>query len=124
MDNNRDLKHLSEKCKRHESSYSHLDNSLTVVCSKGTNNQRSSKQRFILFYVFFFKSIQADEKTDIATQSQLVLVLCYIDDKHSVQERVFEFIPLQSATSKSIATALRERLAAIGTEKYAHLPGV
>ncbi|CAL9695642.1 unnamed protein product [Knipowitschia caucasica] len=60
-----------------------------------------------------FVSIQADETTDISTQSQLVLVLRYIDDKHSVQERFFEFIPLQSATSESIAAALSERLAAI-----------
>ena len=60
-----------------------------------------------------FVSIQADETTDISTQTQLVLVLHYIDDKHSVQERFFEFIPLQSSTSESIATALKERLAAI-----------
>ncbi|CAL9695954.1 unnamed protein product [Knipowitschia caucasica] len=39
-----------------------------------------------------FVSIQADETTDISTQSQLVLVLRYIDDKHSVQERFFEFL--------------------------------
>ncbi|XP_061403240.1 zinc finger MYM-type protein 1-like [Lethenteron reissneri] len=60
-----------------------------------------------------FLSIQADETTDIATQSQLVLVLRYIDDKNNVQERFFEFIPLQSATAESIATALKERLASI-----------
>lgn len=50
---------------------------------------------------------------DIATQNQLVLVLRYIDDKNNVQERFLEFIPLQSATAESIATALKERLAAI-----------
>ncbi|CAM4619203.1 unnamed protein product [Leuciscus chuanchicus] len=56
---------------------------------------------------------QADETTDIATLAQLVLVLRYIDDKNNVQERFFEFIPLQSATAESIATALKERLASI-----------
>ncbi|XP_061587233.1 uncharacterized protein LOC133452053 [Cololabis saira] len=60
-----------------------------------------------------FLSIQADETMDIATQSQLVLVLRYIDGKHNVQERFFEFIPLQSATAESISSALKERLAAI-----------
>ncbi|CAM4510443.1 unnamed protein product [Leuciscus chuanchicus] len=60
-----------------------------------------------------FLSIQADETTDIATLAQLVLVLRYIDDKNNVQERFFEFIPLQSATAESIATALKERIASI-----------
>ncbi|KAM3842976.1 zinc finger MYM-type protein 1-like [Diretmus argenteus] len=60
-----------------------------------------------------FVSIQADETTDIATQAQLVLVLRYIDGKNNIQERFFEFIPLQSATAESIATALKERLATI-----------
>ncbi|CAM4328207.1 unnamed protein product [Leuciscus chuanchicus] len=60
-----------------------------------------------------FLSIQADETTDIATLAQLVLVLRYIDDKNNVQERFFEFIPLQSATAESIASALKERLASI-----------
>ncbi|XP_014873198.1 zinc finger MYM-type protein 1-like [Poecilia latipinna] len=60
-----------------------------------------------------FLSIQADETVDVATQCQLVLVLRYIDAKNTVQERFFEFIPLQSATADSIATALKERLATI-----------
>ncbi|XP_030575216.1 uncharacterized protein LOC115772910 isoform X2 [Archocentrus centrarchus] len=60
-----------------------------------------------------FLSIQADETVDVATQCQLVLVLRYIDAKNTVQERFFEFIPLQSATADSIATALKEHLATI-----------
>ncbi|XP_030581661.1 zinc finger MYM-type protein 1-like [Archocentrus centrarchus] len=60
-----------------------------------------------------FLSIQADETVDVATQCQLVLVLRFIDAKNTVQERFFEFIPLQSATADSIATALKERLATI-----------
>lgn len=60
-----------------------------------------------------FLSIQADETMDIATQSQLVLVLRYIDQKNNLQERFFEFIPLQSATAEIISTTLKERLAAI-----------
>ncbi|KAK0141015.1 Zinc finger MYM-type protein 1 [Merluccius polli] len=50
---------------------------------------------------------------DISTQNQLVLVLRYIDDRNTVQERFFEFIPLQSANAEAIATALSERLAGI-----------
>ncbi|KAJ8375420.1 hypothetical protein SKAU_G00060000 [Synaphobranchus kaupii] len=60
-----------------------------------------------------FLSIQADETMDIATKNQLVLVLRYIDDKNNVQERFFEFIALRSASSESIATALKDRLAVI-----------
>ena len=41
-----------------------------------------------------FLSIQADETLDISTQNQLVLVLHYIDDRNTVQERFFELIPL------------------------------
>lgn len=57
-----------------------------------------------------FLSIQADETTDISTQTQLVLVLRYIDAKMNVQERFFEFIALQSATSETITTELKDRL--------------
>ncbi|XP_030267317.1 zinc finger MYM-type protein 1-like isoform X2 [Sparus aurata] len=60
-----------------------------------------------------FVSIQADETMDISTQCQLVLVIRYIDKAHNVQERFFEFIPLQSATADSIATALLDRLSSI-----------
>ncbi|XP_051808999.1 zinc finger MYM-type protein 1-like isoform X2 [Acanthochromis polyacanthus] len=60
-----------------------------------------------------FISIQADETMDISTQCQLVLVIRYIDKMNEVQERFFEFIPLQSATAESIATALLERLSLI-----------
>ncbi|XP_030612064.1 zinc finger MYM-type protein 1-like [Archocentrus centrarchus] len=59
------------------------------------------------------QALQVDETVDVATQCQLVLVLRYIDAKNTVQERFFEFIPLQSATADSIATALKERLATI-----------
>ncbi|XP_061433278.1 zinc finger MYM-type protein 1-like isoform X1 [Lethenteron reissneri] len=207
----RDLKHLSDKCKRHESSRSHIDNSMKLTflgrvsiaeqLDEGyrigirRHNEEVTKNRHILSRIIdcvkfcgafelalrghdesessdnpgifrglvdfvasldgalkehldsatvfkgtsktiqnelldcmlsvtreeiikevqtsSFLSIQADETTDIATQSQLVLVLRYIDDKNNVQERFFEFIPLQSATAESIATALKERLASI-----------
>ncbi|XP_063741896.1 zinc finger MYM-type protein 1-like [Eleginops maclovinus] len=60
-----------------------------------------------------FVSIQADETMDISTQCQLVLVIRYIDKAHHVQERFFEFIPLQNATADSITTALLDRLSSI-----------
>ncbi|XP_063046928.1 zinc finger MYM-type protein 1-like [Engraulis encrasicolus] len=60
-----------------------------------------------------FIAIQADETTDISTVTQLVLVLRYIDSKMNVQERFFEFIPLQSSTAVNIATELKERLSII-----------
>ncbi|KAK7906731.1 hypothetical protein WMY93_015343 [Mugilogobius chulae] len=60
-----------------------------------------------------FVSIQADETTDISTQSQLVFVLRYLDGTQQVQERFFSFIPLQSATAESITVALEEQLATI-----------
>ncbi|XP_063744370.1 zinc finger MYM-type protein 1-like [Eleginops maclovinus] len=41
------------------------------------------------------------------------LVIRYIDKAHHVQERFFEFIPLQSATADSITTALLDRLSSI-----------
>ncbi|XP_039648866.1 zinc finger MYM-type protein 1-like [Perca fluviatilis] len=207
----RDLKHLSEKCKRHESSRSHLDNSMKLTffgrvsiaeqLDEGyrigirRHNEEVTKHRHILStiidrvkfcgafelalrghdesessdnpgmfrgWVDFaasldgalkehldratvfkgtsktiqnelldcmlsvtreqiikevqtsdFLSIQADETTDIATQPQLLLVLRYIDAKNNVQERFFEFIPLQSATAESVATALKGRLATV-----------
>ncbi|XP_031425812.1 zinc finger MYM-type protein 1-like [Clupea harengus] len=59
-----------------------------------------------------FLSIQADETMDISTQTHLVLVLRYINGAN-LEERLFEFIPLQSATAETIAMALKERLAAI-----------
>ncbi|XP_068423358.1 zinc finger MYM-type protein 1-like [Clinocottus analis] len=59
-----------------------------------------------------FLSIQADETTDMSAQTQLALVLRYINGAN-VEERFFEFIPLQSATAETIAVALKERLAAI-----------
>ncbi|KAK6325060.1 hypothetical protein J4Q44_G00044020 [Coregonus suidteri] len=57
-----------------------------------------------------FVAIQADETTDVSTQTQLVLVLRYIDSKHKVQERFFEFLPISESTSVSIASVLLERL--------------
>lgn len=41
-----------------------------------------------------FVAIEADETTDISTQTQLVLVFRYIDKNHAVQEHFFEFIPI------------------------------
>lgn len=60
-----------------------------------------------------FLAIQADETTDISTQSQLVLVLCYIDNTNNVKELFFGVIPMQSTNAEAIATALKEQLAAI-----------
>ncbi|XP_034038832.1 zinc finger MYM-type protein 1-like [Thalassophryne amazonica] len=207
----RDLKHLSEKCKRHESSRSHLDNclrltffgrhSITEQLNEGyrisirRHNKEVTKNRHILSRIIDclkfcgafeldlrghdesessddpgifrgladlvasldgvlkehlenatvfnetsktvqnelldcmlsvvkeeiikevqsseFLSIQADETMDMATQSQLMLVLRYIDPRNNLQERFFEFIPMQSPTEESISTALKERLATI-----------
>ncbi|XP_051804270.1 zinc finger MYM-type protein 1-like [Acanthochromis polyacanthus] len=55
-----------------------------------------------------YLAIQAHETTDISTRCQLMLVLRYIDTQNNIQERFFEFIPLQNATD-TIATALLER---------------
>ncbi|XP_033988919.1 uncharacterized protein LOC117484596 [Trematomus bernacchii] len=60
-----------------------------------------------------YLAIQADETTDISTHCQLVLVLRYIDPHNNVQERFFEFIPLQNANADTVATALMERLGTI-----------
>ncbi|XP_049926797.1 zinc finger MYM-type protein 1-like [Epinephelus moara] len=60
-----------------------------------------------------YLAIQADETTDISTHCQLVLVLRYIDTHNNIQERFFEFIPLQNATADTIATSLLERLSTI-----------
>ena len=53
-----------------------------------------------------FVAIQADETTDVSTQTQLVLVLRYMDSNH---ERFFEFLPVMDATSESIASVLLDR---------------
>ena len=63
-----------------------------------------------------FVAIQADETTDVSTQTQLVLVLRYVDGKHAVQERFFEFVPILSATASSIADAILERLNSVFTD--------
>ncbi|XP_071058707.1 zinc finger MYM-type protein 1-like [Pseudochaenichthys georgianus] len=60
-----------------------------------------------------YLAIQADETTDISTHCQLVLVLRYIDPHNNVQERFFEFIPLQNANADTVANALMERLGTI-----------
>uniref|UniRef100_A0A8C5GCS7 Zinc finger MYM-type protein 1-like n=1 Tax=Gouania willdenowi TaxID=441366 RepID=A0A8C5GCS7_GOUWI len=58
-------------------------------------------------------ALQADETTDISTRCQLALVLRYIDTCHNIQERFFEFIPLENAAADTISTALLERLSII-----------
>ncbi|XP_070822084.1 zinc finger MYM-type protein 1-like [Chaetodon trifascialis] len=63
-----------------------------------------------------FVAIQADETTDVTTQTQLVLVLRYIDSNHAVQERFFEFLPVMDATSESIASVLLDRLNGLFSE--------
>lgn len=62
-----------------------------------------------------FVAIVEDETTDVSTQTQLVLVLRYIDGKHAVQERFFEFVPILSTTASSIADAILERLNSVFT---------
>ncbi|KAK7901305.1 hypothetical protein WMY93_018074 [Mugilogobius chulae] len=52
----------------------------------------------------------ADEITDQAAQSQLVLVLRYLDNTYQLHERFFAFLPLKSATAESITSALEEQL--------------
>ncbi|KAM9425523.1 zinc finger MYM-type protein 1-like [Pholidichthys leucotaenia] len=64
-----------------------------------------------------FISIHVEEMMDVSIETQLLLVLRYIDGKNNVQERFFESIHLQSSTPESIATVLKERLAAILPEQ-------
>lgn len=60
-----------------------------------------------------FVSVQADEAVDNASRCQLVIVIRYIDKAHNVQERFFEFLPLEDASADSVATALLDRLGAV-----------
>ena len=60
-----------------------------------------------------YVAIQADETTDVSTQTQLVLVLRYIDSNHAVQGRFYEFLHVTDSTSTSIANVLLERLDSI-----------
>ncbi len=55
-----------------------------------------------------FIAIQADETMDIAVECQFVLVLRYNDGRNNLQKRFFEFIPVPSAISESIAAILPE----------------
>ncbi|XP_061095772.1 zinc finger MYM-type protein 1-like isoform X2 [Conger conger] len=58
-----------------------------------------------------FLSIQADEIMDASARCQLVVLVRFLDKAHDVQERLFELIPLRSATSESVSSALLQRLA-------------
>ncbi|XP_062261961.1 zinc finger MYM-type protein 1-like [Platichthys flesus] len=60
-----------------------------------------------------YLAIQVDETTGVSTHSQLVLVLRYIDRRNNVQERFFDFIPLQDANADSIVASLLERLSTL-----------
>lgn len=64
-----------------------------------------------------FVAVEADETTDISTQTQLVLVLRYIDRNHAVQERFFEFVPIMDATADSIVSVILERLNTLFTDE-------
>lgn len=77
-----------------------LESMLAVIRARITEEVKSAK----------FVAIQADETTDVSTQTQLVLVLRYTDAHHEVKERFFEFLPVVDATSDSIAGALLDRL--------------
>ncbi|KAK7885958.1 hypothetical protein WMY93_025579 [Mugilogobius chulae] len=57
-----------------------------------------------------FIAIQADETSDVSVQCQLALVLRYLDRQHMVQERFYEFVPLDNANAESIAEVILERL--------------
>ena len=72
---------------------------LTVIRGHITEEVKSAK----------FVAIQADETTDVSTQTQLLLVLRYVDSKHAVQERFLEFLPVVDSTSES-STVLMDRL--------------
>ncbi|KAL7887790.1 hypothetical protein AOLI_G00055110 [Acnodon oligacanthus] len=61
-----------------------------------------------------FVAIQADETTDVSTQTQLVLVFQYTDGKRAVQEPFFVFIPVLGAMSNLIASV--ERLSSLFSE--------
>ncbi|XP_056089373.1 zinc finger MYM-type protein 1-like [Rhinichthys klamathensis goyatoka] len=58
-------------------------------------------------------AIQADETSDVSVQCQLALVLRYIDRYNVIQERFFEFIPIENANAENIAQALLERMSAL-----------
>ena len=77
-----------------------LESMLAVIRGHVTEEVKSAK----------FVAIQADETTDVSTQTQLVLVLRYIDSNHAIQERFFEVLPVMDATSESIASMLLDRL--------------
>lgn len=55
-----------------------------------------------------YVAIQADETTDVSTQTQLVLVLRYIDSNHKVQERFFEFLLISSLPTTRKSNSLRK----------------
>lgn len=84
-----------------------LDSMLYVIRERITEEVKSAN----------FIAIQADETTDVSTQTQLVFVLRYMDGKHAVQERFFEFIPIVDATANSISTAILERLDTLLTDQ-------
>lgn len=83
-----------------------LESMLAVIRGHITEEVKSAK----------FVAIQADETTDVSTQTQLVLVLRYIDSNHAVQERCFEFLPVMDATSEAIASVLLDRLNSLFSE--------
>ncbi|KAK0133198.1 hypothetical protein N1851_031417 [Merluccius polli] len=67
------------------------------------------------------KTVQNELLDCMLSVNQLVLVLRHTDDRNTVQERFFEFIPLKSANAESIATALSERLSGILPEQKGKL---
>lgn len=83
--------------------------------TKGTPLYRSSviRERIAEVKAARFAAIQVGETTDVSTQTQVVLVLRYIDGKHAVQERFFEFGPILSTMASSIADAVLERRSSI-----------
>lgn len=84
----------------------HLENATVFKVTSKTVQKELPDCMLSVVREQIIKEAQADEMMDTSTQNQLVLR--YINDRNMVQERFFEFIPLQS-----IATALSERLSGI-----------
>ncbi|XP_078533623.1 zinc finger MYM-type protein 1-like [Lissotriton helveticus] len=57
-----------------------------------------------------FVAIQADDTTDVATQTQSVLVFRYLDKGYNVVERFYGFTHLKNSTAETITAALLHQL--------------
>ncbi|XP_065643082.1 uncharacterized protein LOC136074671 [Hydra vulgaris] len=80
----KDMKHLSERIQKHESSKTQID-----------------KAKFV--------SLQADETTDVSCRSQFVIILRYLKGYKPV-ERFIAFIDVQDRTAMGLTNVLKEKL--------------